>query len=342
MKRVLVTGGAGYIGSHTLVELSERGYELFVLDDFSNSTPRSLDAVAKITGKKIPYKVCDIRSEADVAAVFRDFRPDAVIHFAGVKSVGESCREPVKYYEINVQGTLNLLSVMQAAGCRNLIFSSSATVYGAPSEIPLTENAALRPVNPYGHSKRMCEQVLLDLAAADTRWRVGLLRYFNPAGAHASGLIGEDPNGEPHNLVPYISQVASGLRTELKILGDDYETPDGTGVRDYIHVVDLAIGHVVALQHILEGTEAAPLVVNLGSGAGCSVMDVLTTFRRVSGQPIPARVVERRPGDLPSYYSSSALAAEKLNWRTERGIEEICRDAWNWQSKNPQGYGGGQ
>lgn len=338
MKRVLVTGGAGYIGSHALVELSQRGYELFVLDDFSNSSPRSLDAVAKIIGKTIPYAVCDIRSESGVAAVFRDFRPDAVIHFAGVKSVGESCRVPVKYYEINVQGTLNLLSAMEAAGCRNLIFSSSATVYGPPSETPLTESAELRPSQPYGHSKRMCEQVLLDLAAADSRWRVGLLRYFNPAGAHASGLIGEDPTGEPHNLVPYISQVASGLLPELKILGDDYPTADGTGVRDYIHVVDLAIGHVVALNHILESAGNEPLVVNLGSGEGCSVMDVLTTFRRVSGQAIPARVVARRPGDLAAYYSSSALAAAKLGWRTERSLEDICRDAWNWQSRNPRGY----
>lgn len=338
MTRVLVTGGAGYIGSHALVELSQRGYELFVLDDFSNSSPRSLKAVAKIIGKQIPYATCDIRLADDVAAVFRDFKPDAVIHFAGVKSVGESCREPLKYYDINVQGTLNLISVMQAAGCRNLIFSSSATVYGAPSETPLTEQAALRPAHPYGHSKGMCEQMLLDLAAADTRWRVGLLRYFNPAGAHASGLIGEDPNGEPHNLVPYISQVASGLRTELKILGNDYPTPDGTGVRDYIHVVDLAIGHVVALQHLLESKDAEPLVVNLGAGSGCSVLEVLDTFRRVSGQAIPAQVVARRPGDLAAYYSSSARAAQILGWHAERGIEAICRDAWNWQSLNPRGY----
>lgn len=338
MKRVLVTGGAGYIGSHTLVELSQRGYELFVLDDFSNSSPRSLEAVAKVIGKTIPYTACDIRSKPDVEAVFRDFRPDAVIHFAGAKSVGESCRDPIKYYDINVQGTLNLVSVMQAADCRNLIFSSSATVYGEPSEIPLTENAALSPVQPYGRSKFMCERVLLDLAAADKRWRVGLLRYFNPAGAHASGLMGEDPTGEPQNLVPYISQVASGLREELKILGDDYATPDGTGVRDFIHVVDLAIGHVAALRYLLECADSEPLVVNLGTGKGCSVMDVLNTFRRASGQPIPARVVERRAGDLPSYYSSPALAAEKLGWRAERGLEEICRDAWNWQSRNPRGY----
>ncbi len=338
MKRVLVTGGAGYIGSHTLVELSERGHELFVLDDFSNSSPRSLDAVARVVGRKIPYAVCDIRSMDGVSAVLRDFQPDAVIHFAGVKSVGESCRDPVKYYDINVQGTLTLVNAMNAAGCRNLIFSSSATVYGDPSETPLTESAALRPVQPYGRSKYMCEQVLLDLAAADQRWRVGLLRYFNPAGAHASGLMGEDPAGEPHNLVPYISQVASGLLPELKILGDDYPTPDGTGVRDYIHVVDLAIGHVAALRHILESTETAPLVVNLGTGSGCSVMEVLTAFRRVSGQPIPARVVARRPGDLSAYYSSPSLAEAKLGWRAERNLEDICRDAWNWQSRNPRGY----
>ncbi len=338
MKRVLVTGGAGYIGSHTLVELSQRGYELFVIDDFSNSSPRSLQAVTKIVGKTIPYAECDIRSSTDLAAAFDDFRPDAVIHFAGVKSVGESCRDPLKYYDINVQGTLNLLSVMDKADCRKLIFSSSATVYGEPSELPLTEHAALRPMQPYGHSKRMCEQVLLDLAAADPRWRVGLLRYFNPAGAHASGQIGEDPAGEPHNLVPYISQVASGLLPGLKILGDDYSTPDGTGVRDYIHVVDLAIGHVAALRHVLESAGSAPLVVNLGMGEGYSVMDVLTTFRRVSGQSIPAQVVARRPGDLPAYYSSPALAAAQLGWRAERNLEDICRDAWHWQSRNPRGY----
>lgn len=338
MKRVLVTGGAGYIGSHTLVELSQRGYELFVLDDFSNSSPRSLAAVAKIIGKTVPYAACDIRSKPDVEAVFRDFRPDAVIHFAGVKSVGESCREPIKYYDINVQGTLNLVAVMQSADCRNLIFSSSATVYGVPSEIPLTENAALGAVQPYGRSKLMCEQVLLDLAAADKRWRVALLRYFNPAGAHSSGLIGEDPAGEPQNLVPYISQVASGLREELKIFGDDYPTPDGTGVRDFIHVVDLAIGHVAAVRHLFESAESDPLVVNLGTGTGCSVLDILKTFRQVSGKAIPARVFERRPGDLASYYSSPELAAEKLGWRAERGLEEICRDAWNWQSQNPRGY----
>jgi UDP-glucose 4-epimerase len=320
------------------VELSQRGYELFVLDDFSNSSPRSLDAVAKVIGKKIPHAVCDIRSLDGVSKVLRDFQPDAVIHFAGVKSVGESCRDPLKYYDINVQGTLNLIAAMNAAGCRNLIFSSSATVYGEPSETPLTEKAALRPVQPYGRTKYMCEQVLLDLAAADHRWRVGLLRYFNPAGAHASGLMGEDPAGEPHHLVPYISQVASGLLPELKILGDDYPTPDGTGVRDYIHVVDLAIGHVAALGHILESSGKEPLVVNLGTGSGCSVMEVLTTFRRVSGQAIPARVVARRPGDLPAYYSSCALAESKLGWRADRSIEDICRDAWNWQSRNPRGY----
>lgn len=338
MKRVLVTGGAGYIGSHTLVELGQRGHELFVLDDFSNSSPRSLEAVAKIIGKEIPFAECDIRSKEGVAAVLQDFKPDTVIHFAGVKSVGEACRNPLKYYDINVHGTLNLVAAMDVAGCRNLIFSSSATVYGPPSELPLSENAELRPSQPYGHSKRMCEQVLLDLAAADSRWRIGLLRYFNPAGAHASGTIGEDPEGEPHNLVPSISQVASGLLSELKILGDDYETPDGTGIRDYIHVVDLALGHIAAMNHITENTLAAPLVVNLGTGEGYSVMDVLTTFRKVSGQAIPAKVVPRRPGDLPTYYSSPALAAAKLGWRAERGLEDICRDAWNWQSKNPRGY----
>lgn len=338
MKRVLVTGGAGYIGSHTLVELSQRGYELFVLDDFSNSSPRSLEAVAKVIGKKIPHVVCDIRSVDGVSAALRDFQPDAVIHFAGVKSVGESCRDPMKYYDINVQGTLNLIAAMESSGCRKLIFSSSATVYGDPSELPLTEKAALRPVQPYGSSKYMCERILLDLAAADPRWQVGLLRYFNPAGAHASGLMGEDPEGVPNNLVPYISQVASGVLAELKILGNDYPTADGTGVRDYIHVVDLATGHVAALGHILESSSSEPLVVNLGTGSGCSVMEVLTTFRRVSGQPIPATVAARRPGDVPACYSSSALAEAKLGWRAERTLEDICRDAWNWQSRNPRGY----
>lgn len=338
MKRVLVTGGAGYIGSHTLVELSQRGHELFVLDDFSNSSPRSLEAVAKVTGRTIPHAVCDIRCVDGVSAVLRDFRPDAVIHFAGVKSVGESCRDPMKYYDINVRGTLNLVSAMESAGCRNLIFSSSATVYGDPSELPLTEKAALRPVQPYGRSKYMCERMLLDLAAADDRWRVGLLRYFNPAGAHASGLMGEDPEGEPQNLVPYISQVASGLLQELGIMGNDYPTADGTGVRDYIHVVDLATGHVAALDHILANSTIEPLVVNLGTGSGCSVMEVLTTFRQISGQSIPAKVVARRPGDVPACYSSSALAESKLGWRAERNLEDICRDAWNWQRRNPRGY----
>lgn len=338
MKRVLVTGGAGYIGSHTLVELGQRGHELFVLDDFSNSSPRSLDAVAKIIGKKIAFARCDIRSKDGVAAALHEFKPDAVIHFAGVKSVGEATRDPLKYYDINVHGTLNLLSAMNAAECRNLIFSSSATVYGPPSELPLSENAELRPSQPYGQSKRMCEQVLLDLAAADPRWRIGLLRYFNPAGAHASGIIGEDPEGEPQNLVPYISQVASGLRAELKILGDDYETADGTGVRDYIHVVDLAAGHVAALDYIMKNACTEPLIVNLGAGAGYSVLEVLQMFRKVSGEAIPAKVAARRPGDLPAYYSSAALAAAKLGWRAERGLEDICRDAWNWQRMNPRGY----
>lgn len=338
MKRILVTGGAGYIGSHTLVELGQRGYELFVLDDFSNSSPRSLELVAKLVGKSVPHVACDIRDKDDVAAVVRDFGPDAVIHFAGVKSVGESCRNPLKYYDINVHGTVSLMSAMDAAGCRNLIFSSSATVYGPPSELPLTESAVLRPSHPYGQSKLMCEQLLLDMVAADSRWRVASLRYFNPAGAHASGLIGEDPRGEPNNLVPYISQVASGLRSELKILGDDYETPDGTGVRDYIHVVDLALGHVAALERVLDGTQAGPLIVNLGAGEGYSVQEVLAAFRRVSGQAIPAMVVGRRPGDLAVYYSSPALAASRLGWRAERGLEDICRDAWHWQSLNPRGY----
>ena len=338
MKRILVTGGAGYIGSHTVVELVQSGFDVLVLDDFSNSNPRCLHAVAKIVGKPVPVVVADMCSPDAVRNALQEFQPQAVIHFAGVKSVGESCRDPLKYYEINVRGTLNLVSQMNATDCRTLIFSSSATVYGAPSEIPLTENAELRPMNPYGRSKRMCEQILHDLADADPRWRIGMLRYFNPAGAHPSGIIGEDPSGVPHNLVPFISQVASGVLPEVKILGDDYPTPDGTGIRDYIHVVDLAAGHVAALRHLLAGQPVEPLVVNLGLGRGFSVLEMIDTFTRVTGQKIPVRVVGRRQGDLAAYYSSPALAEAQLGWRARMTLEDICRDAWNWQRRNPGGY----
>ncbi len=337
--RVLVTGGAGYIGSHTVLELLGHGDVVSVVDNFDNSKPESLRRVAELAGRSAMVHHVDLLDEAALAKVFADERPDAVIHFAGLKAVGESAQIPLRYYHNNITGTLNLLRVMEAHACHTLVFSSSATVYGASATVPIPETSALSGTNPYARTKLFLEDILRDVAAADSKWRIGLLRYFNPVGAHSSGRIGEDPNGIPNNLLPFISQVAVGRLDELKIFGDDYPTPDGTGVRDYIHVVDLARGHLRCLEHLERlGDEAGCRVWNLGTGHGLSVFDMLKAYERASGVDIPYRIVERRPGDAATSYADATKAREELGWSAEYGVESMCADAWNWQSNNPNGY----
>lgn len=333
---ILVTGGAGYIGSHTCVELLEAGYQVLVLDNLSNSSPESLRRVQQITGKSPEFVEGDIRSQADLQDVFARFKISAVVHFAGLKAVGESVSMPLHYYQNNVAGTLNLLQVMEAHDCRRLVFSSSATVYGDPASVPIVEDFPLSATNPYGRSKLIIEDMLRDLYRADKRWSLALLRYFNPVGAHVSGLIGEDPRGIPNNLMPYITQVAVGQRECLQVFGGDYPTPDGTGVRDYIHVVDLAKGHIKALQAL-----DAPrlLTVNLGTGQGYSVLEMAAALAKASGREIPHQIVARRPGDVAQCYADPALALELLGWRAELDLTRMCEDSWRWQSQNPQGYG---
>ncbi|UCE30729.1 MAG: UDP-glucose 4-epimerase GalE [Burkholderiales bacterium] len=336
-RRVLVTGGAGYIGSHTVIELLGAGYEVLVLDNLSNGSAESLGRVARIAGvAEVPLVVGDIRDQALIERVFEEQPCDAAIHFAGLKAVGESVAEPLSYYDNNVCGSAALLGAMQRAGCRAIVFSSSATVYGDPDSVPIREDAPLRPANPYGRTKWMIELMLEDLAASRPEWRVGILRYFNPVGAHPSGAIGEDPRGIPNNLMPYVAQVAVGRRDLLRVFGGDWPTPDGTGVRDYIHVVDLARGHVAALERLF----AAPGAwrVNLGTGRGYSVLDMVHAFERASGRPVPYRIVERRPGDIATCYADPQRAAELLDWRAEHDIDTMCADAWRWQSANPDGY----
>lgn len=334
---ILVTGGAGYIGSHTCVELLSAGYDVVVIDNFYNSRKESLNRVAEITGKEFKFYECDIRDEDGLTEVFTKEKIEAVIHFAGLKAVGESCRLPLEYYENNVGGTITLCRVMKKFGCKKIVFSSSATVYGMNNVSPLREDMpAGGTTNPYGTTKYMIELILKDLYAADNEWSILLLRYFNPIGAHESGRIGENPNGIPNNLMPYVSQVAVGKLPRLSVFGDDYDTPDGTGVRDYIHVVDLAIGHIKAVERALQKTGLD--IYNLGTGVGYSVLDIVRTFERVNSIDIPYIIGPRRPGDLATCYSDPSKAAQELGWKAERNLEDMCRDTWRWQSANPNGY----
>lgn len=335
---ILVTGGAGYIGSHTCVELLGAGFDVTVFDNFCNSRPAVLARVERIAGKAVGLVRGDVRDRAALVAALRDSGARAVIHFAGLKAVGESVAQPLSYYDNNVLGTLRLLEAMAECDVRTLVFSSSATVYGDPQRLPLREDHPLSATNPYGRSKLMIEEILRDVQRSDAAWRFGLLRYFNPVGAHASGLIGEDPQGVPNNLLPYVAQVAVGRREFLNVWGADYPTPDGTGVRDYIHVVDLALGHIKALQR-LQRPAAECLTVNLGTGTGYSVLDMVRAFEQASGRPVPYRVGARRAGDVAACYADPGLALELLGWRAERGLDAMCADAWRWQSGNPQGYG---
>ena len=336
---ILVTGGAGFIGSHTVIELCAAGHRPVVVDNLCNASRESLRRAGEIAGAQIPFYEADIRDRAALERVFEAEGPfDACIHFAGLKAVGESVEKPWEYYENNVGGTLVLIDVMRRHGCRNIIFSSSATVYGDPAEIPITEACPKgRCTNPYGQTKSMLEEILSDIQRADPAWNVVLLRYFNPIGAHPDGRIGEDPLGIPNNLMPYITQVAVGKRKELAVFGNDYPTPDGTGVRDYIHVVDLAAGHVAALQAITRGCGLA--VYNLGTGKGYSVLEVVRAFEKASGLTIPYRFAPRRPGDIAECWSDPSKAARELGWKARFGIDEMCRDSWNWQKNNPDGYG---
>lgn len=333
---ILVTGGAGYIGSHTCVELLNAGWDIVVVDNFSNSKPEVLERIREITGKDFKFYEVDLLDKAGLERAFSENEVDAVIHFAGLKAVGESVQIPLRYYHNNVTGTLMLCEVMQAHHVKRLVFSSSATVYGVPRSLPITEDAPLGATNPYGRTKLMIEEILRDLYVSDQEWSVALLRYFNPIGAHPSGRIGEDPNGIPNNLMPYITQVAVGKLTELKVFGDDYPTSDGTGIRDYIHVVDLALGHLKALEKVMASTGVD--AYNLGTGRGYSVLEVVKAFEKASGKKIPYTIVERRPGDVPALYADPTKAEKVLGWRAERGIDEMCQDSWRWQSQNPNGY----
>lgn len=331
---ILVTGGAGYIGSHTCVELLQAGYELIILDNFSNSKPESLNRIEEITGKGFTFYEVDLLNRTAVEAVFAENNIEAVIHFAGLKAVGESVMIPLRYYHNNITGTLVLCDAMKKFAVKRMVFSSSATVYGMQDRVPITEDFSLSAMNPYGSTKLMIEEILQDLYVSDNSWSIALLRYFNPIGAHESGLIGEDPNGIPNNLMPYITQVAAGKLKELNVFGHDYPTIDGTGVRDYIHVVDLAKGHLKALEKVSSGIE----VYNLGTGNGYSVLQLVTAFEKVSGVKIPYRITDRRPGDVAVCYADPSKAKKELGWAAEKGIEEMCRDSWRWQEKNPNGY----
>ncbi|MFN4238397.1 MAG: UDP-glucose 4-epimerase GalE [Vogesella sp.] len=332
---ILVTGGAGYIGSHTCLQLLQAGHDLVVLDNLSNSQPEALQRVQQLTGRQLQLVEGDIRDETMLDAVFR-YPIKAVIHFAGLKAVGESVAEPLRYYDNNVAGTLSLLKAMKKHGCQQLVFSSSATVYGDPASVPIREHFPLSATNPYGRSKLMIEDMLRDLAHAEPDWRIAILRYFNPVGAHESGQIGEDPNGIPNNLMPFISQVAVGKRAQLSVFGDDYPTHDGTGVRDYIHVVDLARGHLCALAKLQQ--QPGLLTVNLGTGQGYSVLDMVKAFEQASGRAIPYTITPRRPGDVAACYADPAQAEQLLGWRAEKTLADMCADSWRWQSQNPNGY----
>lgn len=336
---ILVTGGAGYIGSHTCVELLQAGQDVTVFDNFSNSHPESLERVQRITGKQLRIIHGDIRNRATLVTALRDSGAQAVIHFAGLKAVGESVEQPLSYYDNNVVGSLRLLEAMNICGVKTLVFSSSATVYGDPQRLPLTEDHPLSTTNPYGQTKLTVEHILRDLQRSDTSWRIGILRYFNPVGAHMSGLIGEDPQGTPNNLMPFVAQVAIGRRPHLNVLGNDYPTKDGTGVRDYIHVVDLAIGHLKALEALERATHRTEcLTVNLGTGTGYSVLEIVRAFEQASGKTVAYRIAPRRPGDVAACYADPSQAATLLGWQAKRNLAEMCADTWKWQGLNPQGY----
>jgi UDP-glucose 4-epimerase len=333
---ILITGGAGYIGSHTVLELLAAGRHVVIVDNFSNSSPKVIERLRQLGGDGFDCLEGDVRDAGFMATVFESYQVAGVIHFAGLKAVGESVAQPLRYYDNNIGSTLCLLQAMQAAGVRNLVFSSSATVYGDPQQVPIPETAALQVTNPYGATKRMCEDILRDLMASDPSWRIAILRYFNPVGAHVSGLIGENPNDVPNNLMPFITQVAVGKRPFLSIFGNDYATPDGTGVRDYIHVTDLARGHLAALDYLT--IRQASITVNLGRGVGVSVKELVDVFARVSGQPIAHQYGPRRAGDIAACYADTRLAASALGWQAQLDVERMCADAWRWQSMNPQGY----
>lgn len=339
IKTILVTGGAGYIGSHTCIELLAANFKVVVLDNLCNSSPEGLRRAAEIAGHdEIPLIEGDIRDAALLDRIFSEYTIYSVIHFAGLKAVGESVEKPLEYYDNNVAGTVTLLQAMQRHGVKNIVFSSSATVYGDPHTTPIQEHFPLSATNPYGRSKLMIEEILGDLYKADSSWQIALLRYFNPVGSHVSGRIGEDPKGIPNNLMPYIARVAVGKYEYLSVFGGDYPTPDGTGVRDYIHVVDLAKGHVKALEAFLRGDVPNLLVVNLGTGQGYSVLDMVQAFAQASGCKVPYRIVARRAGDIACCYADPALARELIHWQADKTLEDMCRDTWNWQSQNPAGY----
>ncbi|MCQ2399566.1 MAG: UDP-glucose 4-epimerase GalE [Clostridia bacterium] len=334
--KILVTGGAGYIGSHTMVKLIENGYDVVCVDNLSNSKYVAVERVEKITGKKIAFYKADIRDREALKKIFTEHKIDGVINFAGYKAVGESCAKPVEYYDNNIYGILVLIEVMREFGCKSIVFSSSATVYGNPHKVPITEDFPLSTSNPYGSTKLFIEYILKDLYKSDNEWNIAILRYFNPIGAHPSGLIGEDPNGIPNNLAPYITKVCVGKLPKVNVFGGDYPTPDGTGVRDYIHVEDLADGHVLAVNKLL--TKSGLFIVNLGTGVGYSVLDMIKAFSKALGKEIPYEVTARRPGDIPMCYADPSYAEQLLGFKAKRNLEDMCRDALNWQLKNPNGY----
>ena len=335
MGTVLVTGGCGYIGSHTALELLNKNYQVVVVDNFSNSTFEGLRRVQKITGKEVIFYEADVRDRTAMEKIFAAHKFDAVIHFAAFKAVGESCKLPLKYYENNINGTITLLQVMEKYNVKKIIFSSSATVYGDPEKLPLDENCRLSTTNPYGSTKLMMENIMQDVQKADPAWNIILLRYFNPVGAHESGLIGEDPKGIPNNLMPYVAQVASGKLERINVFGNDYDTPDGTGVRDYIHVVDLALGHIAAIENC---NQSGVHIYNLGTGRGYSVLDMIHAFEKACGKTLPYQICARRDGDIASCYACPDKAKKDLKWEAKFGIEEMCASQWKWQSGNPKGY----
>jgi UDP-glucose 4-epimerase len=333
---ILITGGAGYIGSHTCVELLDAGYDVVVVDNFSNSKEESLKRVKKLTGKDFKFYEADIRDSEAMNKIFQENNIDSVIHFAAFKAVGESVAKPIMYYENNVAGTVSLCKVMAENNVKNIVFSSSATVYGDPASVPIDESFPTSATNPYGRTKLIMEEILTDIYNSDNSWNIVILRYFNPVGAHKSGEIGEDPNGIPNNLMPFISQVAVGKREELSVFGSDYDTPDGTGVRDYIHVVDLAQGHLKAIEKI-DG-QPGLFICNLGTGCGYSVLEMVKAFEKASGKAVKYKLVDRRPGDVAQCYAKTDLGEKELGWKAQFGIDEMCADTWNWQSKNPNGF----